>query len=119
MGARVRHHRLGSDQHRSKLRRLINRDGLVCWVCGEAIDPDAPLNAPGQVSIDHVVPRRLGGRHELSNLKLAHKACNEQRDREDRRRCDPPWAVDSGALARGRRELSIKPANGSPAPARA
>jgi 5-methylcytosine-specific restriction endonuclease McrA len=66
--------------HRSKLRQLIDRDGWVCWVCRDPIDSEAPPNDPGQVSIDHVLPRRLGGRHGLSNLKLAHKLCNERRD---------------------------------------
>ncbi|WP_354596069.1 HNH endonuclease signature motif containing protein [Streptomyces sp. JL1001] len=28
-------------------------------------------------SVDHVVPRALGGTHEPSNLQLAHLYCNQ------------------------------------------
>ena len=75
----------GSEARRRKVRALIVRDALVvCWVCGRPIDRAAAENDHGQLSVDHVVPRRLGGGNELENLRLAHKGCNERRDREDR-----------------------------------
>jgi 5-methylcytosine-specific restriction endonuclease McrA len=77
---------MNAQSKRSKVRQLILRDALViCWVCGQPIDRRAPENNPDRLSLDHVVPRRLGGGHELGNLQLAHAACNERRDREDRR----------------------------------
>lgn len=30
----------------------------------------------GDASIDHIVPKSLGGGNDISNLKLAHKICN-------------------------------------------
>lgn len=71
---------LAGRQRRSRRRKLIERDGLVCWICALPINPDEPLNGEWRWSIDHVQPRSLGGRHELPNLKLAHRACNVQRD---------------------------------------
>jgi 5-methylcytosine-specific restriction endonuclease McrA len=76
---------MNAQRKRSKVRQLILRDAvLVCWVCGQPIDREAP-EGPVRLSLDHVVPRRLGGGNELDNLQLAHRFCNEWRDREDRR----------------------------------
>lgn len=53
--------------------------GTVCGICGEDIDlmvrkPDAL--AP---SIDHIVPRALGGTDDLANLQMAHFGCNQRK----------------------------------------
>lgn len=58
---------------------IAARDGWWCWLCGGAIDPDAPTNSPNQGTIDHLVPRSRGGSSELSNLRLAHRRCNVRR----------------------------------------
>jgi len=57
--------------------RIAERDGWWCWLCGEAIEPDAI--GPWQATIDHLVPRSRGGSNELSNLRLAHRRCNNRR----------------------------------------
>ena len=51
---------------------LLKRDGWRCWLCGEFM-------GEGDVSIDHLLPRSLGGTHEQANLKLAHVGCNNRR----------------------------------------
>lgn len=71
---------LSTKARRSKRRQLLERDGLVCWICEGPIDPDAPLDSDQGLSVDHVKPRRLGGRHDLANLRLAHKGCNVRRN---------------------------------------
>lgn len=43
--------------------------GRVCHLCGR----------PGSDSIDHIVPRSLGGTDDLDNLMPAHKRCNSSR----------------------------------------
>lgn len=43
--------------------------GMTCHLCFGPI-------APGDLSIDHVTPRALGGKDELENLRPAHKECN-------------------------------------------
>jgi len=56
----------GSTTQWRKLREIvIRRDGGTCQACGQ----------PGK-HVDHVVPRKLGGTDELSNLQLLCVQCN-------------------------------------------
>lgn len=42
----------------------------ICWICGK----------PGADTVDHVVPRSLGGAvADRSNLRPAHYSCNSAR----------------------------------------
>lgn len=60
-----------------RLRRVVERDGWTCWLCKEGVEPfDLGVH---RASVDHVLPRSMGGGDELSNLKLAHASCNEYR----------------------------------------
>lgn len=47
---------------------VLERDGYVCGICGDAIE--------GDLHIDHVVPLARGGPHDLENLQPAHARCN-------------------------------------------
>ena len=71
--------RCGGDVRRGKVRRLRARDGDLCTLCGCLIDFSLRPNDPGAVSLDHVVPRVHGGGSRVSNLRLAHRACNSRR----------------------------------------
>lgn len=62
-----------------KAEQLAERDGWICWLCGAAVDPDAPLDAPHRGTVDHVVPRSRGGATVPENLRLAHRRCNGRR----------------------------------------
>ncbi len=79
-----------------KLRSVMERDGIRCWLCGGSLDLRAKASAPFEYdplrqiraskerldltpTIDHVVPRSQGGSSELSNLRLAHHRCNTNR----------------------------------------
>jgi 5-methylcytosine-specific restriction endonuclease McrA len=53
-----------------KIELLVERDGLVCGICGEG-----PLDI-ATAHIDHIYPRSLGGDNSLANLQLAHAFCN-------------------------------------------
>lgn len=62
------------DRRREKIptttrRRVIDRDGYVCQLCGGTVEPD-------DVHLDHIYPRSLGGSNEPSNLQVAHSLCN-------------------------------------------
>lgn len=48
---------------------VLRRDGYTCRYCG-AQAPDVPL------TVDHVIPRTLGGATEPSNLVTACRDCN-------------------------------------------
>lgn len=58
---------------------VLERDGLVCQLCFESVDVDTHWLSDWAVTLDHVVPRSLGGGHELENLRLAHRWCNSAR----------------------------------------
>lgn len=67
-------------ENKARIRRaLLHRDGPWCWICGGMIDVMLPALAPGALSIDHKIRRREGGGNRLSNLALAHRACNGDR----------------------------------------
>lgn len=61
------------------VRVLAARDNYVCHVCGGDVDMALPFNDRMAPTRDHIVPRRLGGGHDPSNLKLAHRGCNSRR----------------------------------------
>lgn len=66
------------------VRRLYERDGGVCWLCGGTCNfEDYTKDASGHFvvghtypSIDHVIPLSRGGVHSWENVKLAHHRCN-------------------------------------------
>ena len=65
------------------LQRLYDRDGGVCWLCGEQCDFEDARYVDGifiagnrYPSIDHVVALANGGKHSWENVKLAHRICN-------------------------------------------
>lgn len=60
-------------------RALGERDGWQCGLCREAIDPELHHPDPRSASIDHVLPRALGGLDVESNLQIAHLVCNERK----------------------------------------
>jgi 5-methylcytosine-specific restriction endonuclease McrA len=63
----------------NKRRRLAERDGAQCWLCKGPFELKGPLKA----TIDHIIPRSLGGTDRMDNLKLAHRLCNRKRGSED------------------------------------
>ncbi len=49
---------------------IFRRDNYTCQYCGKI---------PKQLTIDHIVPRRLGGPHSWENLATACPACNHRK----------------------------------------
>lgn len=60
-------------------RLLYQREGGVCWICGGMCDINADINSDYYPSVDHIVPRSLGGKDTLDNVRLAHRICNTLR----------------------------------------
>lgn len=55
---------------------VYERDGWVCQICGDPVNPAArcpELDAP---TVDHRVPRARGGEHSMANWQTAHFYCN-------------------------------------------
>lgn len=59
-----------------KLSDIVDRDGLDCALCGNAIDFDIKWPDPFSMSVDHIHPVSRGGRNDLTNSQLAHLRCN-------------------------------------------
>lgn len=53
------------------VRTLLERDGNECFYCGGAMED-------GAESLEHLLPRAHGGSNHISNLALAHDACNKE-----------------------------------------
>ncbi len=64
--------------------KLLARDGKLCYWCG------APMDEP---TIEHLIPRSMGGTHRMSNLRLAHRECNMLRGAD----LGPPMLVSDAA----------------------
>lgn len=65
------------------LRRVYERDGGICYICGQPCDYDDFYYKKGAFcigtkypTIDHVIPRSKGGGNTFNNFKLAHMICN-------------------------------------------
>lgn len=51
-------------------REILRRDDYTCQYCGNRIS---------YLTIDHIVPRRLGGQHVWTNLVAACPSCNHRK----------------------------------------
>lgn len=60
-------------------RAIYDRDGWVCQLCTEPVDPMAATNSRWDATLDHIVPSSLGGDDSPENLRLAHRRCNAVR----------------------------------------
>ncbi len=49
---------------------IFRRDNYTCQYCGSHSD---------DLTLDHIIPRRLGGRHSWQNLVTACRACNHSK----------------------------------------
>lgn len=62
------------------VRRVVfERDGWICQLCGEPVDPDLRAPDPESASLDHRIPIARGGDHTYDNIQLAHFGCNARK----------------------------------------
>lgn len=54
---------------------VFERDGWVCGICCELVDPDTAWPDPRSASLDHIVPLSKGGTHSPDNAQCAHLVC--------------------------------------------
>ena len=57
------------------------RDGWLCWICGELTEPASDSNSARYPTLDHVEPQSLTliPDHSERNLRTAHRGCNARR----------------------------------------
>lgn len=80
------HKAKGSPRRRARLfdvefekldrRDVYERDGWICGLCCESVDPNEEWPSLLSASLDHVIPLSKGGPHVHSNVQLAHLGCN-------------------------------------------
>lgn len=63
--------RMSSKEARRKRAQVSRRDGSCCCYCGWFL--------PTHGTIEHYVPKSLGGSNHNDNLKIACKPCNQAR----------------------------------------
>lgn len=49
---------------------LIAKHGMVCALCSK------PIESEEELTVDHIIPRAMGGSTTYENCQLAHKECN-------------------------------------------
>lgn len=79
----IRRKRCAGGDWSISLKKLYERDGGVCYLCGRPTDwedyrqdGDVFIAGGNYPSIDHVIPLSRGGTHQWDNVKLAHFFCN-------------------------------------------
>jgi 5-methylcytosine-specific restriction endonuclease McrA len=55
---------------------IFERDGWICGICGDPVDPELRAPDPMSKSLDHIYPLARGGAHSRANVQLAHLRCN-------------------------------------------
>jgi 5-methylcytosine-specific restriction endonuclease McrA len=62
-------------------RRRLARDPslAVCWLCGDPIDMELPVDHLRAFTFDHVVPVGRGGDERYGEARPAHRECNSAR----------------------------------------
>lgn len=58
------------------IKKLIERDGNVCYLCKEPTDECGGVYDNKYPNIEHVVPISKGGTHTWDNVKVACRHCN-------------------------------------------
>lgn len=71
-GSRVQHEIAMADRrHLQYIRQhLIAKHGMVCALCSK------PIESEDELTVDHIIPRAMGGATTYENCQLAHKTCN-------------------------------------------
>jgi 5-methylcytosine-specific restriction endonuclease McrA len=62
------HRELGLQKWKDQRIRVLKRDGYICAYCGQEAD-----------QVDHVIPRKAGGTHDMENLVACCKSCNSKK----------------------------------------
>ena len=69
----------GGWNHKAVRLAIYLRDGFTCVYCLRDLHDTDPFD----VTLDHLIPRSLGGTHETTNLVTACRSCNSSRQAKD------------------------------------
>ena len=68
--------RVNSREWYCHLPDLLARDNHACGICSQHIDPNLKYPNPMSATVDHILPRSLGGTNDVDNLQPSHALCN-------------------------------------------
>lgn len=68
--------RVNSREWSRHLEGLLNRDNHTCGICSKHIDTSIKYPNPMSATVDHILPRSLGGTNDVDNLQPSHALCN-------------------------------------------
>lgn len=60
-------------------REIYERDGWMCGLCHQPVDPALTFPDPMSASLDHIVPMARGGPHLRHNVQCSHFICNSRK----------------------------------------
>lgn len=62
---------------------LIAKHGMVCALCSK------PIESEHELTVDHIIPRAMGGATTYENCQLSHRDCNLRKGNKyiDTRNC--------------------------------
>lgn len=66
-------------QNERRFLRIMNRDQWRCRLCGTRIKQDVRFPDQDAGTLDHILPRSLGGPDDDANLQAAHLLCNQRK----------------------------------------
>ena len=72
-------HRNGKIDYSINLQKLYKKDKGICKLCGRPTYFIDDVQSDDYPSIDHIMPISKGGKHEWSNVQLAHRGCNNKK----------------------------------------
>ena len=76
---RSRARRFGVPYEHISRRRVFERDGYRCHICGRRTRRSSRPMSPRYPTIDHLVPIAAGGSHTYDNVACACHRCNQQK----------------------------------------
>lgn len=74
---RIARRAIGSERFTD--REIFERDGWVCGICGDDVDPTLAFPHLMSPSLDHRRPLALGGTHTRRNAQCSHFLCNSRK----------------------------------------
>lgn len=80
---RRRARKRGAECESFKSREIFDRDGWICGICHEPVDPEVKYPDPRSVSLDHIITLANGGPHTRANTRCSHLSCNIGRNSSD------------------------------------
>lgn len=79
---------------------IAARDGMLCWLCALPLSL-VPKRPSKRISLEHLVPRSLGGDDRPGNLVLCHQHCNahlKDRPLEKKKQIRRKWLTTRAKL---------------------